>query len=88
MRRKIQKVIEDNITPAVSAHGGGIELIDVINSVVYVRMGGGCQGCGMASVTLRQGVERMIIEEFPNIEKIVDQTDHSSGDNPYYEPQK
>jgi Fe/S biogenesis protein NfuA len=42
----------------------------------------------MASVTLRQGVERMIIEEFPNIEKIVDQTDHSSGDNPYYEPQK
>ena len=88
MRRKIQKFIEDNINPAVSAHGGMIELIDVMNGIVYVRMGGGCQGCGMASVTLRQGVERMIIDEFPSIEKIVDQTDHGSGDNPYYKPGK
>ena len=88
MRRKIQKFIEDNINPSVSAHGGMIELIDVMNGIVYVRMGGGCQGCGMASVTLRQGVERMIVEEFPSIEKIVDQTDHGAGDNPYYKPGK
>ena len=83
MRRKIQKFIEDSINPSVSAHGGMIELIDVMNNTVYIRMGGGCQGCGMASVTLRHGVERMIIDEFPSIEKIVDQTDHNAGNNPY-----
>ena len=88
MRRKIKKFIEDNINPAISSHGGGIELIDVMNDIVYVRMGGGCQGCSMAIVTLRQGVERMIIDEFPSIEKIVDQTDHSSGENPYYQQSK
>jgi len=88
MRRKIKKFIEDNINPAISAHGGVIELIDVMNNTVYVRMGGGCQGCGMASVTLRSGVEKMIIEEFSSIEKIVDQTEHSSGSNPYYKPGK
>ena len=88
MRRKIKKFIEDEINPAISMHGGMIELIDVVNNSVYIRMGGGCQGCGMAGMTLRHGIERMIVDEFPSIEEIVDQTDHSSGNNPYYTPRK
>jgi len=88
MRRKIKKFIEDEINPAISMHGGMIELIDVVNNSVYIRMGGGCQGCGMAGMTLRHGIERMIVDEFPNIEEIIDQTDHSSGNNPYYTPRK
>ena len=88
MRRKIKKFIENEINPSVSAHGGAIQLIDVMNDTVYVNMGGACQGCGMASVTLRNGVEKMIIAEFPSIKEVVDQTDHGSGDNPYYKPRK
>ena len=88
MRHKIKKFIEDEINPSISMHGGMIELIDVMNNTVYIRMGGGCQGCGMAGVTLRHGVERMIMDEFPSIEEVVDQTDHSSGNNPYYKPGK
>jgi Fe/S biogenesis protein NfuA len=88
MRRKIKKFIEDEINPSISMHGGMIELIDVANNAVYIRMGGGCQGCGMAGVTLRHGIERMIMDEFPSIEEVIDQTDHNSGNNPYYAPRK
>ena len=88
MRRKIKKLLDEEINPAVAGHGGFIELLDVMNNTVYLRMGGGCQGCGMASQTLRHGVERMIKEQFPLIEQVVDQTDHASGDNPYYQPSK
>ena len=88
MRRKIKKFIENEINPAVSAHGGAIQLIDVMNNTVYANMAGACQGCGMASVTLRNGVEKMIIAEFPSIKEVVDQTDHGSGANPYYRPGK
>lgn len=88
MRRQIKKLIETEINPAVAGHGGVIELLDVMNNKVYLRMGGGCQGCGMASQTLRHGVERMIRDQFPDIEEVVDATDHSSGSNPYYQPSK
>ena len=88
MRRKIQKLLEEEINPAVAGHGGHIELLDFMNNKVYLRMGGGCQGCGMASVTLKQGVERMIKEHFPQVEEIVDTTDHAKGGNPYYQPGK
>lgn len=88
MRRKIQKLLDEEINPSIAGHGGYIELLDVMNNKVYVRMGGGCQGCGMASVTLRQGVELMIKEAAPSIEEVIDQTDHSSGDNPYYQAGK
>jgi Fe/S biogenesis protein NfuA len=65
-----------------------VELLDVKDNRVFVRMGGGCQGCGMASVTLKQGVEVMIRQQFPQIESVVDTTDHAEGQNPYYQPSK
>ena len=83
MRRQIQKLFDDEITPALAAHGGFIELVDVSNNKVYVRLGGGCHGCGMAQVTLRDGVERIVRERFPAIEAVEDATDHSTAESPF-----
>jgi Fe/S biogenesis protein NfuA len=72
----------------VGAHGGHVELLDIKDNTVYVRLGGGCQGCGMVDVTLRHGIEALIREEIPEIQQVVDTTDHASGNNPYYQPAK
>ncbi len=82
--RDIQKLLDDEVNTAVSAHGGNIELLDVIEDRVYVKMGGGCQGCSSASATLKQGVETRIKAKFPQINAVIDTTDHASGNNPYY----
>jgi Fe/S biogenesis protein NfuA len=85
---EIQQLLDSQINPGVASHGGFVELLDVKDDRVYVRMGGGCQGCGMASVTLKQGVEVMIRQNFPQIQAVVDTTDHAGGENPYYQPSK
>jgi Fe/S biogenesis protein NfuA len=85
---EIQALIDSQINPGVASHGGFVELLDVKDDKVFVRMGGGCQGCGMASVTLKQGVEVLIRQTFPQISAVVDSTDHAGGDNPYYQPAK
>jgi Fe/S biogenesis protein NfuA len=84
----IQELLDTQINPAVASHGGHIELVDVHDHIVYIRFGGGCQGCGMVGVTLNQGVEQAIREAFPKIREIVDVTDHASGTNPYYQSSK
>ena len=84
----LQELLDTQINPAVASHGGNIELIDVKDNVVYIQFGGGCQGCGMVSVTLSQGVEQAIREAFPEIREIVDVTDHAAGTNPYYQSAK
>ncbi|MDE0553824.1 MAG: iron-sulfur cluster assembly accessory protein [Candidatus Poribacteria bacterium] len=86
--QEIQKLIDERINPAVAAHGGQIELLNVGEDSIYIHMGGGCQGCGMANVTLKHGIEAMIQEVFPEIKHVVDTTDHAAGDNPYYSPSK
>ncbi len=83
---RVQKLISDKINPGVASHGGYVTLTDVRKNRVYLIMGGGCQGCGMASATLRQGIETMIKESIPEIEEIIDQTDHEAGASPYYGP--
>ena len=88
IKDKVQELLDASINPAVAGHGGHVQLIDVKESVVYVQMGGGCQGCGMADVTLKAGIERMIKEEIPEVTEILDTTDHASGQNPYYSPGK
>ena len=88
LRAKVQELIETMINPAVAGHGGFVELIDVQDNRVYLQMGGGCQGCGAADITLKAGIERMIKEEIPEIEEVLDTTDHASGENPYYTPGK
>ena len=85
---RVQELIDSTINPAVAGHGGFVQLIDVKENKVYLQMGGGCQGCGAADVTLKSGIERLIKEEIPEIEEVLDTTDHASGDNPYYQPSK
>src|SRR5215510_14040562 len=84
----IQELLDTQINPGVATHGGQVELVDVRDNIVYIRFGGGCQGCGMVSVTLNQGVEQAIREAFPEIREIVDVTDHAAGTNPYYQSSK
>ena len=84
----IQKLLDEHINPAVAEHGGYVVLLDVKDDVAYVALGGGCQGCGMADVTLKQGIEALITEEVPGIRQVIDTTDHASGTNPYYQPAK
>lgn len=86
LAQRISALLEDRINPAVAAHGGRISLVAVRGTTALIEMSGGCQGCGMARVTLRQGVERMIRESIPEVTEVQDVTDHRSGTNPYYRP--
>ena len=84
VRTKVQQVLDEMINPGVASHGGFVELLDVKDDNVFIRMGGGCQGCGAADVTLKMGIERLIREQVPQVREIFDTTDHASGMNPYY----
>ena len=81
---RVADLFERDVNPMVARHGGRVELIDVQDAVVMVRMAGGCQGCGMADVTLRQGIEAMLHEHVPEVKGVVDITDHGAGANPYF----
>lgn len=76
--------IEDVINPKVAEHRGHISLHGIKDAAVYLEMGGSCQGCGMAAMTLRQGVERQIFDRFPELTEVVDVTNHGEGKNPFY----
>lgn len=80
---RVRNVLETQVNPAIAAHGGMISLVDVEETDVYVEMSGGCQGCALSRMTLRQGVERMLREAVPELTAVHDVTDHASGDNPY-----
>jgi Fe/S biogenesis protein NfuA len=88
LKTRVQELIDSMINPAVAGHGGFVELVDVQDNRVYLQMGGGCQGCGAADVTLKQGIERLIKDEIPEVAEVLDATDHSAGSNPYYTPGK
>jgi Fe/S biogenesis protein NfuA len=88
LKTRVQDLIDTMINPAVAGHGGFVELLDVKDNKVYLQMGGGCQGCGAADITLKSGIERLIKEELPEVEEVLDTTDHASGANPYYAPSK
>lgn len=85
---RVQQVITEQVNPAIAAHGGGAELVSVDGTIAYLRLFGGCQGCGLAQVTLKQGIERIILESIPELTSVVDVTDHASGDDPYYQSEK
>lgn len=85
---EIQRILDERINPAVAAHGGHIALVDVREDTTYIRLEGGCQGCGMADVTLKQGIEFEIKRAVPAIKSVLDVTDHAGGTNPYYQPGK
>lgn len=83
-KEKVQYLIDTQINPGVAEHGGFVRVVDVNDDIVYLRMGGGCQGCGAADFTLKQGIETIIKRGVPEIHQIIDVTNHSAGVNPYY----
>ncbi len=85
---RVQQVIVEQVNPAIASHGGGAELVSVDDDTAYLRLFGGCQGCGMAQVTLHQGIERILVEAIPELVSVVDVTDHASGTDPYYQQSK
>ena len=81
---QVEQLLREQINPALAAHGGFAELRGVEDDKVYVTMGGGCQGCAVSAMTLRDGIARSIKEAIPEITDVIDVTDHASGENPYY----
>ena len=86
--QRVIQVLDQQVNPTIAAHGGRAELVAVEQGTAYLRLGGGCQGCAMATVTLSQGIETAIIQALPEITSVVDVTDHQSGTNPYFEAAK
>lgn len=84
LAEKVSQLLEQQINPALAAHGGFAELRGVEGDVVYVTMGGGCQGCAVSAMTLREGIARSIMESVPEVRDVIDVTDHAAGTNPYY----
>jgi Fe/S biogenesis protein NfuA len=82
--QNIQELLDSKINPGLAGHGGFVALLDYKEDTAYIGFGGGCQGCGMVDMTLKHGVEAMILEEVPAVKQIVDTTDHRAGENPYY----
>lgn len=88
LSQRVLEVLEVQINPSIAAHGGRADLVAVDAGTAYLRLSGGCQGCGLASVTLSQGIEVALREEIPELVGVVDVTDHASGSNPYFESAK
>ena len=86
--QRVIQVLGQQVNPSIAAHGGHAELVAVEQGTAYLRLGGGCQGCAMATVTLSQGIESAIIQAVAEITSVVDVTDHQSGTNPYFEAAK
>ena len=82
--QKVQSVLDQAINPALASHGGYATLVDIQDTTVYVTMGGGCQGCAASAMTLRDGIRSMLLGAVPEITDVVDATDHSAGENPFY----
>ena len=83
---RVMAVLEQAVNPSIASHGGRADLVALNeeDGTAYLRLSGGCQGCAMSQMTLRQGIETTLLEEVPELTKVTDVTDHGSGDNPFY----
>jgi Fe/S biogenesis protein NfuA len=81
---RVTQVLDRQVNPAIAAHGGRAELVAIERDTVHLRLSGGCQGCAVASVTLRQGIETALVRAVPEVRTVVDVTDHQSGTDPYF----
>jgi len=82
---RVEWLLQTEINPALASHGGRVALIEVTEQKeVILQFGGGCQGCGMADVTMKQGIEQTLKRNIPEVTAVKDVTDHSCGTNPYY----
>lgn len=88
LAQRVIAVLEGQVNPSIAAHGGRADLVAVEEGTAYLRLSGGCQGCGLAQLTLSQGIEVALREEVPELVSVVDVTDHASGSNPYFESAK
>jgi Fe-S cluster biogenesis protein NfuA len=79
----IEKIFDEQIRPALSQHGGNVEVVDLDNNILFIKFYGGCQGCSSSKATLKGGIEQLVRQNFPDILEVVDLTDHHSGTNPY-----
>jgi len=86
IREKVKALLENEVNSALGMHGGWVELIDVKKNSVYLRLGGGCQGCGSANITLKMGIEKIIRERIPEVGEVLDTTDHAAGRNSKNQP--
>jgi Fe/S biogenesis protein NfuA len=85
LSERVRYLLDTEINPQVAAHGGRVSLIEVSDgNVVVLQFGGGCHGCGMVDVTLKQGIERTLRTHLPEIAEVRDATDHASGNAPYF----
>lgn len=82
---RVRAVLDTQVNPAIAAHGGMISLVDVKDTEIFVEMSGGCQGCALSRMTLRQGVERMLRQAIPELSAVHDVTDHASGEHPFFQ---
>jgi Fe/S biogenesis protein NfuA len=85
VEERITQLLEQQINPAIASHGGWVRLVALDGAAAHLEMGGGCQGCGLAAMTLRDGIEAAIKQHIPEIEEIVDSTNHEAGMNPFYQ---
>jgi Fe/S biogenesis protein NfuA len=82
---EIDALVQAEVNPALAAHGGFVTYVGHDNEgTAYLTMGGGCHGCSMSRMTMMEGVQTMIVEQIPAVERVRDLTDHTSGENPYY----
>ncbi|MBK9180439.1 MAG: NifU family protein [Acidimicrobiales bacterium] len=84
LAHEVRRLLDEEVNPSLAAHGGYVELVGLDEGDVHLRMGGGCQGCAMSRMTMIQGVEVALKDALPAVTRVVDVTDHASGDNPYY----
>ena len=84
VEEKVQQLLDQQVNPALAAHGGFATLVKVEGAAAHVSMGGGCQGCAVSALTLRDGIEAAILANVPEITEVVDTTDHGAGENPFY----
>lgn len=82
---RVQQLLDQSVNPSLASHGGFATLVGVDDeNKVYLTMGGGCQGCAMSAMTLRDGIDRAIHEAVPEVTEVIDTTEHSAGENPFY----
>jgi Fe/S biogenesis protein NfuA len=81
---RVQAILDDRVNPTLAAHGGVVSLVDIQETRVVLSFGGGCQGCGMADLTMKEGVSAQLKQQIPEITEVVDATDHAAGETPYY----
>ena len=85
LEEKINYILQSEVNPSLASHGGMVSLVELVDEdVAVLQFGGGCQGCGMVDVTLKDGVEKTLLEQLPQLREVRDITDHTQGENPYY----